>query len=387
MFGYKGRLERVQAPGLRTSFLTAMATKPSKNTAADAKNGAKSAPAPKAATNKKQETGVKAPPEKKKSAPVASKGTPAPQPSKKPADPKAKQTTSAAGTPVPSSVKKSATPTTEKATATASKAKDAKAPEKKAAVKAEGAAEDAPAPAPKATKAKAEAPAPKEEAAPAPKAAKPKPATKANAPLTAPAPPSKPVPPPKIKKPILDSAPEVVIKQAYNPTKLPPFIKKQQQRLIELRSALLDSMDLVAKDSLRNRPEGSEASVGGMHMADAGSDAYDRDFALSMLSKEQDALYEINEALDRVGQGVYGVCELSGEKINDERLEALPYARYTREMQEQIERDQMGGRLRRAPVRSVFGLEEDGEEGEDGEDEDRPANNNQNESSLDFMKE
>lgn len=386
MFENKGPLKRVQAPGLRTSILTAMATKPSKNTAADAKDGAKSAPASKAATSKKQETGVKAPPEKKKSAPAPPKGTPAPQPSKTPADPKAKPTTAAAGTPVPSSVKKPATPKTEKATAPASKAKDAKAPEKKAAVKAEASAEDAAAPAPKA-KAKAEAPAPKDEAAPAPKAAKPKTATKANAPLTAPAPPSKPVPPPKIKKPILDSAPEVVIKQAYNPTKLPPFIKKQQQRLIELRSALLDSMDLVAKDSLRNRPEGSEASVGGMHMADAGSDAYDRDFALSMLSKEQDALYEINEALDRVGQGVYGVCELSGEKINDERLEALPYARYTREMQEQIERDQMGGRLRRAPVRSVFGLEEDGEEGEDGEDEDRPANNNQNESSLDFMKE
>ncbi|WP_265596325.1 TraR/DksA C4-type zinc finger protein [Verrucomicrobium sp. BvORR106] len=363
-----------------------MATKPSKNTAADAKDGAKSAPASKAATNNKQEPGVKAPPEKKKSASVASKGTPAPQPSKKPAESKVKQSPSA-GIPVPSSVKKTATPKTEKATAPASKAKEAKAPEKKAAVKAEG-AEDEPAPAPKAVKAKVEAPAPKDEAAPAPapKAAKPK-SSKTSAPLAAPAPASKPVPPPKIKKSILDSAPEVVIKQAYNPTKLPPFIKKQQQRLIELRSALLDSMDIVAKDSLRNRPEGSEASVGGMHMADAGSDAYDRDFALSMLSKEQDALYEINEALDRVGQGVYGVCELSGEKINDERLEALPYTRYTREMQELIERDQMGGRLRRAPVRSVFGLEEDGEEGEDGEDEDRPANNNQNESSLDFMKE
>lgn len=186
------------------------------------------------------------------------------------------------------------------------------------------------------------------------------------------------------KGPIIDSMPEVVIKRAYDPAKMPPFIKKQRQRLIELRSALLDSMDMVTSDGLRNRAEGSEASVGGMHMADAGSDCYDRDFALSMLSKEQDAVYEINEALARVDAGVYGVCELSAKKISDERLEALPYTRYTREMQEQIERDQRGGSSRRPVVRSVFGLDEDKEDEEGADDEPRPS---ASESSLDFMKE
>ncbi|CAN5735489.1 hypothetical protein BH11VER1_BH11VER1_08260 [soil metagenome] len=186
------------------------------------------------------------------------------------------------------------------------------------------------------------------------------------------------------KGPIIDTMPEVVIKRAYDPLKMPPFIKKQRQRLIELRSALLDSMDMVTSDGLRNRAEGSEASVGGMHMADAGSDCYDRDFALSMLSKEQDAVYEINEALARVDAGVYGVCELSAKKISDERLEALPYTRYTREMQEQIERDQRGGSSRRPVVRSVFGLDDDKEDEEGADDEPRPS---ASESSLDFMKE
>ncbi len=186
------------------------------------------------------------------------------------------------------------------------------------------------------------------------------------------------------KGPIIDTMPEVVIKRAYDPAKMPPFIKKQRQRLIELRSALLDSMDMVTSDGLRNRAEGSEASVGGMHMADAGSDCYDRDFALSMLSKEQDAVYEINEALERVDAGVYGVCELSAKKISDERLEALPYTRYTREMQEQIERDQRGGSSRRPVVRSVFGLDDDKEDEEGADDEPRPS---ASESSLDFMKE
>ncbi|HSJ04335.1 MAG: TraR/DksA C4-type zinc finger protein [Verrucomicrobium sp.] len=374
-----------------------MATKPSKNTAASEKAGSKAQPEPalakkskadgaSASSDKKSADSKKVAQAKVKTTASESNGKPAPQPSKKPVASPAPSETATPGTKVPSSVKKTETSSDDKAPA----ASKPKATEKKASAKADA----KPASAAK-TKAKAE---PKEEAkageevaaavpAPAPAPAKPKKAapTPVFTPVLAAV--AKPVPPPRIKKPILDSAPEVIIKQAYNPAKLPPFIKKLQQRLIELRSALLDSMDIVAKDSLRNRPEGSEASVGGMHMADAGSDAYDRDFALSMLSKEQDALYEINEALDRVGQGVYGVCELSGEKINDERLEALPYTRYTREMQELIERDQMGGRLRRAPVRSVFGLEEDGEEGEDGEEEDRPSNNNQSESSLDFMKE
>ena len=84
------------------------------------------------------------------------------------------------------------------------------------------------------------------------------------------------------------------------PVVLTPFLKKQKERLLQLRDSMLDSMMGVAKDNLRTRAEGSEASAFGMHQADAGSDAYDRDFALSLLSQEQDALYEIEEALKRI---------------------------------------------------------------------------------------
>ena len=82
--------------------------------------------------------------------------------------------------------------------------------------------------------------------------------------------------------------------------KLLPFLSKQKSKLLQLRDNLLDSMTEVSRDTLRSRAEGSEASAFGMHQADAGSDAYDRDFALSLLSQEQDALYEIEEALKRV---------------------------------------------------------------------------------------
>ena len=134
-----------------------------------------------------------------------------------------------------------------------------------------------------------------------------------------------------------------------------PFLEKQKDRLLQLRDSMLDSMMGVAKDNLRQRAEGSEASAFGMHQADAGSDAYDRDFALSLLSQEQDALYEIEEALKRIDLGAYGVCEMSGKPISHARLEALPFARYTVECQSQIEKQ---GKVTRArvPVTSLFGL-------------------------------
>ena len=67
--------------------------------------------------------------------------------------------------------------------------------------------------------------------------------------------------------------------------KLDSFTRTQKEKLLQLRDAMVDSMAGVAKDNLRSRAEGSEASAFGMHQADAGSDAYDRDFALSLLSQ------------------------------------------------------------------------------------------------------
>ena len=151
--------------------------------------------------------------------------------------------------------------------------------------------------------------------------------------------------------------------------KLSPFLRKQKLKLLFLRDTLLDSMMGVSRDTLRARAEGSEASAFGMHQADAGSDAYDRDFALSLLSQEQDALYEIEEALKRVDAGTYGICEMSGKAIPHARLEAIPFARFTVECQAQIEKQRKATRIRQ-PVTSLFGLTD--EEGGEGEEEESP---------------
>ncbi|MEP7014495.1 MAG: TraR/DksA C4-type zinc finger protein [Verrucomicrobiota bacterium] len=148
--------------------------------------------------------------------------------------------------------------------------------------------------------------------------------------------------------------------------KLDPFTRAQHEKLLHLRDAMVDSMAGVAQDTLRSRAEGSEASAFGMHQADAGSDAYDRDFALSLLSQEQDALYEIDQALKRIELGTYGTCEMSGKSIPRARLEAIPFARFTVECQSQLEKQSKASRVRQS-VTSLFGLTED--EGGEGEEE------------------
>jgi RNA polymerase-binding transcription factor DksA len=193
----------------------------------------------------------------------------------------------------------------------------------------------------------------------------------------------KPVPPKKGKTPKANGARKefgsanpannILATKNHKPKRLDPFVRGQKEKLLQLRDAMVDSMAGVAKDNLRSRAEGSEASAFGMHQADAGSDAYDRDFALSLLSQEQDALYEIDQALKRIELGTYGVCEMSGKPISHARLEAIPFARFTVECQSQLEKQNKASRVRQS-VTSLFGLTEE-EGGEEQEEEAKPDDN------------
>lgn len=160
---------------------------------------------------------------------------------------------------------------------------------------------------------------------------------------------------PSLAKPVLNAA-LAPNGSAPKTKKLPAaFLKSQQQKLLDLRDNLVDQMNGVARDNLRGGD--SDGSAFGMHQADAGSDSYDRDFALNLLSQEQDALYEIDEALGRIKNGTYGICEVSGEMIPEMRLEAMPFARLTVACQEKMDQDEAMG-FHRQPVTSLFGLDE-----------------------------
>lgn len=123
------------------------------------------------------------------------------------------------------------------------------------------------------------------------------------------------------------------------PVKMTAFVKKQQQKLLDLRDDLMEALHGVQSEAIKAVSEGSDAG-NGQHQGDAGSDSYDRDLALSMLEKEKDALHEVEMALERIANGTYGICEMSGEKIPQERLEVLPFARLTMACREKWEADQ-----------------------------------------------
>ena len=154
------------------------------------------------------------------------------------------------------------------------------------------------------------------------------------------------------------------VKAVADPKKVKAEWQKYCQRLLELREQLLRQMNGLAKESAQELPGYS------LHMADSGTDNFDRDFALSLLSSDQDAVYEIEEALKRIEKKTYGICELTGKQIPKARLEAIPWTRFTVEAQAQLEREgalrsrRLGqlGTIDSAGVAEVEGEEEESEE-------------------------
>lgn len=124
------------------------------------------------------------------------------------------------------------------------------------------------------------------------------------------------------------------------PVKMTAFVKKQRQKLLDLRDVLMEAMYGVQNEAIKAASSGSD-NGSGQHQGDAGSDSYDRDLALSMLEKEKDSLMEVDLALERIEKGKYGICEVSGDKIPQERLEVLPFARLTMACQQALETERL----------------------------------------------
>ena len=136
--------------------------------------------------------------------------------------------------------------------------------------------------------------------------------------------------------------------------------------LMELRDQLSRQMNGLAKESAQ------EMAGYSLHMADSGTDNFDRDFALSLLSSDQDAIYEIEEALKRIEKDTYGVCELTGKPIPRTRLEAIPWTRFTVQAQAQLERDGALRQRRLGALGTVDAIGVTESEGEEEEPEEKP---------------
>src|SRR5687768_1991650 len=148
--------------------------------------------------------------------------------------------------------------------------------------------------------------------------------------------------------------------------KIKPEWSKYYHTLLDLRVRLLHQMNGLAKESAEEMARYS------LHMADSGTDNFDRDFALSLLSSDQDAIYEIEEALKRIEKNTYGVCELTQKPIPKARLDAIPWTRFTVEAQAQLERE---GALRQRKLGQLGTVDSVGatEEAEEDEPEEKPA--------------
>jgi RNA polymerase-binding protein DksA len=128
--------------------------------------------------------------------------------------------------------------------------------------------------------------------------------------------------------------------------------EKIRKLLLDLRDHLIDGVNFLANENLKrsNRDASGELSGYSLHMADAGTDNFDREFALSLVSSEQEALYEIAEALKRLEAGEYGRCEMCEKPIVIERLEAVPFTRLCVHCQSQTERDRRGQVVHAGPT-------------------------------------
>ncbi len=147
--------------------------------------------------------------------------------------------------------------------------------------------------------------------------------------------------------------------------KVRPEWAKFYQRLVELRDQLTRQMNGLAKESAQ------EMAGYSLHMADSGTDNFDRDFALSLLSSDQDAMYEIEEAIKRIEKNTYGICELTGKPIPKSRLEAIPWTRFTVQAQAQLEREGALRQRRLGALGTVDAVGVTEVEGEEEESEDK----------------
>ena len=122
---------------------------------------------------------------------------------------------------------------------------------------------------------------------------------------------------------------------------VPEKFKRYYKLLIDLRTHLTEGIELHSEETLKrsSKDDTGDLSSYGQHMADSGTDTFDRDFALSLVSSEQEALTEIDSAIKRIHAGTYGVCEINQKPIAKERLLAVPFTRYSAEAQKDLERN------------------------------------------------
>ncbi len=108
-----------------------------------------------------------------------------------------------------------------------------------------------------------------------------------------------------------------------------PFSKKEldyfRALIMEKRQAALEDIERMRGQLADAREQSENDTAYSFHMADAGTDAMEREKLYLMMARQQKYLGYLDRALDRIDNGTYGVCKVTGNPISRERLEAVPH--------------------------------------------------------------
>lgn len=126
------------------------------------------------------------------------------------------------------------------------------------------------------------------------------------------------------------------MKKKFNKKELAGFKKIILTRKEEIQ----EEIKHLSEDTLKKSQKDASGDISGYtyHMADVATDTYDREFSLDLVSNERSRLYELDDALKKIDEGVFGICEECKSPITKTRLKAIPYARMCVKCQEKKEK-------------------------------------------------
>lgn len=110
--------------------------------------------------------------------------------------------------------------------------------------------------------------------------------------------------------------------------------------ILEKKNQIWEEIDKISEDILKKSQKDASGDISGytLHMADLATDTYDREFSLDLVSNEHKILYEVDDALKRIEEGRYGICEECSKPISKSRLKAIPYTRLCLKCQKEKEK-------------------------------------------------
>lgn len=111
--------------------------------------------------------------------------------------------------------------------------------------------------------------------------------------------------------------------------------------LLSLRERLVGKVDFMQGEALKKSRQDASGDLSNVpiHMADVGTDNYERDIMIELIQNGEEGVRNIDTALEKIEEGTFGVCELCAKKINKERLKAVPYAKLCIDCQREEEID------------------------------------------------